>query len=67
MLKSGGVVILMQLNLNKVKFLIGNPEIVNKMTSNKSFVPFDKTIIDFLNLNYIQILLHSLFGVEKHQ
>ena len=47
--KSGGVVILMQPNLNNVEFIIGDESIVAEMPYLKAFHPFDEEILDFFN------------------
>lgn len=52
MLKSGGVVILMQLNLdnyNELSFLVGNNNIVNQMKKSTPLQPFSDEVVEFLN------------------
>lgn len=49
MLKSGGAVIHMQLNFNELEYVIGSPEIVEKMQHIKVFQPFDDRILEFFN------------------
>ena len=39
----------MQPNLNNVEFVIGNENIIEKMSSLKAFHPFDEEILDFFN------------------
>lgn len=58
MLRLGGVVILMLLNIEKIKFIIGDKEIVENMPSVPSLQPFDKNITLFLS-EVSKILLNN--------
>lgn len=54
MQRSGGAVILMQLNLNKkvlnkITYLVGDPNVINDMQQVPAKNPFDDKIVDFLN------------------
>lgn len=49
MQKSGGVVTLMQLNSNEIKYLIGSAEVIQEMIGLPALNPFDDSVIDFLD------------------
>lgn len=48
MLKSGGVVILMQANFDNLGFIVGNEKTIEKMISIQPLEPFSNEVIDFL-------------------
>ena len=56
MLKSGGAVIPMQQNINNIKFIIGDKDIIENMKSISAQQPYDVKIIDYLDSVSKQLL-----------
>lgn len=49
MLKSGGVVILMQANFDNLRFIVGNEQTIEQMIYSQPLEPFSTEVIDFLS------------------
>ena len=49
MLRSGGVVIPMQLNFKELQFIVGNASVVEQMITINYLKPFSEEAISFLN------------------
>ena len=51
----------MQLNLNKINFVLGTPDILENMKNIVALKPFDDDVIDFLNTLSVKLIRHRAF------